>query len=243
MQDGALLKTEVGSPQGGVISPLLANIYLDEFDQKMKAMNVRIVRYADDILIFAKSKRQAKRLGKIATHILEDELGLKVNKTKTHLTNLWKGVSYLGFVIFPKYIGIDPKRIKKFKAKVRRLTPRNHAKNVERQIAELNRFLRGWINYFRIANIKGFLQNAMSWIRRRLRMKQMREWKSWKGLHKELRRRGYQGEIQKISMYRWRNSLSGLLHMALPNEWFREKGLLDLTRYEVGILSHFYEVH
>lgn len=122
---------------------------------------------------------------------------MKINEAKTHITSLEKGVSYLGFVIYPKYIGIDPKRIKKFKAKIRRLTP-----NVERQIAELNRFLRGWINYFRIANIKGFLQNAMGWIRRRLRMKQMREWKSWKGLHKELPKRGYQGGIKKIFVHR-----------------------------------------
>lgn len=71
----------------------------------------------------------------------------------------------------------------------------------------------------------------------------MREWKSWKGLHKELPKRGYQGEIKKIFVHRWGNSLSSLLQMALPNEWFREKGLIDLTRYEVGILPHFYEVH
>ena len=143
-------KTETGSPQGGVISPLLANIYLDEFDQKMKDLNIRIVRYADDILVFATSKRQAEKFQEIATHILEQDLGLKVNQAKTHLTNLEKGVSYLGFVIYPKHIGIDPKRVKKFKDKVRSLTPRNHGKNVEQLIAGLNRFLRGWINYFRI---------------------------------------------------------------------------------------------
>ena len=165
-----------------------------------------------------------------------------MNTTKTHITNLKKGVSYLGFVIYPGYIGVDPKRIKKFKDKIRRLTPRNHSKNVDQQISELNRFLRGWINYFRIANIKKFLEEAMSWIRRRLRMKQMREWKSWKGLHKELRRRGYKGEFEKISMYRWRNSISPPIHLALPNVWFKQKGLIDLTKYEVGILSQFYEL-
>ncbi len=106
MQDGAVMETEVGSPQGGgVISPLLANIYLDEFDQKMKALNIRIVRYADDILVFATSKRQAEKFQAIAMHTLEQDLGLKVNQDKTHLASLRTGVSYLGFVIYPSYIG------------------------------------------------------------------------------------------------------------------------------------------
>jgi len=242
MEGNERVESELGSPQGGVISPLLANIYLDEFDQKMKALNIRIVRYADDILVFATSKRQAEKFQAIAMHTLEQDLGLKVNQDKTHLASLRTGVSYLGFVIYPSYIGVNPKRIKKFKDKVRSLTPRNHGKNVEQQIVELNRFLRGWINYFRLANIKKFLGNTMSWIRRRLRMKQMREWKSWKGLHKQLRRQGYKGDFEKISMVRWRNSSTVPVHLALPNVWFEREGLIDLTKYEVGIVSQFYEL-
>jgi len=242
MKDGAVQETEIGSPQGGVISPLLANIYLDEFDQKMKALGIRIVRYADDILVFASSPRQAKKYQMIATQILEEDLKLTVNRDKTHITSLSKGVSYLGFVIYPKYISIHPKRIKRFKDAVRRLTPRNHGKNMEQQIAELNRFLRGWIQYFRLANCKGFLSEAMGWIRRRLRMKKMREWKSWRGLHKALRRRGHHGDFKKISMRCWRNSASPLLSLALPNIWFEKLGLLDLTKYDVGIVSQFYEL-
>lgn len=243
LEDGAIRETEIGSPQGGVISPLLANIYLDEFDQKMKARGIRIVRYADDILVFAKSPRQARKHQEIAFKILEDDLKLTVNKTKTHITSLFQGVSYLGFVIYPSHISVDPKRVKRFKDKIRRLTPRNHGKNMEQQIAGLNRFLRGWINYFRIANIKSLLREIMGWIRRRLRMKQMREWKNWRKLHRTLRQKGYQGEFEKICMFRWRNSASPLLSLALPNIWFEEKGLLDLTTYEVGILSRFYESH
>lgn len=241
LEDGAIQETGIGSPQGGVISPLLANIYLDDFDQKMRAKGIRIVRYADDILVFAKSPRQAKKHQDTAFQILENDLKLTVNRAKTHLASLSKGVSYLGFVIYPRYIVVHPKRIKRFKDKVRRLTPRNHGKNVEHQIAELNRFLRGWVNYFRIANIKSFLRETMGWIRRRLRMKQMREWKGWKKLHRTLRQKGYQGEFKKISMFRWRNSASPLLSLALPNTWFDAKGLIDLTTYEVGIVSRFYE--
>ena len=241
MEDGAVQETEIGSPQGGVISPLLANIYLDEFDQKMKARGIRIVRYADDILVFATSLRQAKKHQEIATRILEEDLGLTVNRTKTHITSLEKGVSYLGFVIYPEYITIHPKRVKKFRDAVRRLTSRNHGKNVEQLVVELNRFLRGWVQYFRLANCKAFLRDMMGWIRRRLRMKKMREWKSWRGLHRALRQRGYRGDFQRISMRSWRNSASPLVSMALPNSWFREIGLVDLTKYSVGIVSQFYE--
>jgi RNA-directed DNA polymerase len=241
MEDGAVQETEIGSPQGGVISPLLANIYLDEFDQKMKARGIRIVRYADDILVFATSLRQAKKHQEIATRILEEDLGLTVNRTKTHITSLEKGVSYLGFVIYPEYITIHPKRVKKFRDAVRRLTPRNHGKNVEQLVVELNRFLRGWVQYFRLANCRAFLRDMMGWIRRRLRMKKMREWKSWRGLHRALRQRGYRGDFQRISMRSWRNSASPLVSMALPNSWFREIGLVDLTKYSVGIVSQFYE--
>ena len=239
MRDGVWEATETGSPQGGVISPLLSNIYLDEFDQRMKAQGIRIVRYADDILVFARSARQAQRYQQIAVTVLEKDLKLTVNRDKTHLTNVRKGVAFLGFVIYSKYVAIHPKRIKRFKKRVRELTPRNHGKNVEQQVAELNRFLRGWINYFRIASCKSHLSVLMGWIRRRLRMKKMCEWKSWKALHRVLRPRGYKGDFERISMRRWRNSASPLLSMALPNSWFDQIGLVDLTRYEVGVLHRY----
>jgi len=241
MKDGAWEETEIGSPQGGVISPLLANIYLDQFDQVMKEKGIRIVRYADDILIFARTRKEAGKYQQIATRIFEDELKLTVNKQKTHLTSVHKGVAYLGFIIYPKYVTIHPKKIRKFKDKIRQMTPRNHGMNVEEIAKRLNPVLRGWANYFRVANCKGIFTKLMAWIRRRLRMKQMREWKSWKQLHKALRRRGYKGDFKKISMTRWRNSASPLISMALPNKWFDEIGLVNLETYNVGILRYFRE--
>lgn len=241
MKDGTWEETNIGSPQGGVISPLLTNIYLDQFDQEMKRRGVRIVRYADDILIFARTHREARQYQKLAAEILENELKLVVNKEKTHLTSVNEGVAYLGFTIRSKYVSIHPKKIKSFKDRIRQLTPRNHGINIKEMVKRLNPVLRGWANYFRVANCKKLFAQLMEWIRRRLRMKQMKEWKSWKPLHKALRRRGCKGEFRKISVAKWRNSASPLVNIALPNSWFNEIGLINLASYNVGILHHFWE--
>lgn len=243
MVGGRVEKTDVGSPQGGVISPLLANCYLDYFDQSMKARGIRIVRFADDILVFAKTPEQAKEYERIAVELLEDELKLTVNREKTHRTSVYKGVAFLGVIIHRKFVAINPVKLKKFKDKIRKITKRNQGPNLEEVIEKLNPVLRGWINYFRIANCKEHVQALMEWIRRRLRMKKMKEWKSWKPLHQQLRRMGYKGSFEKISVTRWRNSASPLVNMALPNRWFHhEMGLVDLTKYEVGLLHQYYEV-
>ena len=198
-------------------------------------------KVADDILIFAKSKSEAGRYREIATRILEQELKLKVNTNKTHITDNDKGISYLVFIIKEKYISIHPKRIKKFKEKVRKLTPRNSGYNVEYLVYRLNQVIRGWCNYFRIANCKRVFENLMKWIHQRLRMKQMKEWKSYKSLHKTLRRRGYKGAFKKISMTRWRNSLSPLVCMALPNKWFDDIKLFDMSKVETAVLHYYKE--
>lgn len=241
MEDGAYNETTIGSPQGGVISPLIMNIYMNRFDKKMMEKNIRIVRYADDILIFAKTKRDAGKYKSLAVDILENELKLTVNTKKTHITNIDEGVSYLGFIIKRKYVIVHPKRIKRIKDKIRRLTPRNSGVSIEEMIERLNPVLRGWSNYFKVASSSNLFTRLMSWIRRRLRMKQMKEWKSYKPLHKELRRRGYRGEFLKISMNTWRNSASPLVSMALPNKWFDEKKLYDMARVETNVLYQYYD--
>ncbi|MFK7907573.1 MAG: group II intron reverse transcriptase/maturase [Chitinophagales bacterium] len=241
MDKGKYHATKVGSPQGGVISPLLMNIYLDKFDQYMKGQGIRIVRYADDILIFARTRGEAGKYRQIATEYLEKELLLTVNVRKTHLTTIWDGMAYLGFIITHRGLRIHPKSVKKFKDKIRELTPRNSGRNVELQIKEVSQLLRGFAGYFRIAQVKTLFREIMSWVRRRLRMKQMREWKSWKGLHKQLRRLGYKGSLEKISMTRWRNASCHLIHKALPNEWFNQLGLYNMEKVQTNTLHQYYE--
>jgi len=241
LDEGEYHPTEVGSPQGGVISPLLMNIYLDSFDQYMKSQGIRIVRYADDILVFARTHSEAGHYRAIATQYLEGKLELKVNQAKTKLTTIWEGIAYLGFIITKQGVRVSPKSIKKFKEKIRALTPRNSGENLSMQIWDASQVMRGFANYFRIGQAKTLFQRLMSWIRRRLRMKQMREWKSWKKLHKQLRRIGYRGDFEKISMSRWRNSNCQLIHQALPSRWFTDMGLYDMARVQTNILHQYYE--
>lgn len=169
--------TPVGSPQGGVISPLLANIYLDRFDQFMKSRGHRIVRYADDIVIFKKSRSGAENARKVAEEYLEKRLKLKVNQKKTHLTNLGEGVAYLGVIIHRNYTRIREEKLQGFKKKVKAMTRRNSPVNLEKIIEDLNPLLRGFANYFKVANCQGKFRELMSWIRRRLRAIQMKSWK------------------------------------------------------------------
>jgi RNA-directed DNA polymerase len=240
MQERKFSETTIGSPQGGVISPLLMNIYLNEFDQTMRSKGIEIVRYADDILIFAKTKKKAEQYQRFATKYL-NFIHLIINEEKTHIANVSHGIKYLGFIIYRKYMTIDKKRIQRFKDKIRKMTPRNSGRNLSTIIRSINPVLRGWANYFRVADCKGVFKALMEWIRRRLRMKRMREWKSWKAFHKQLRRVGHRGDYPKISMTRWRNSCCFHIHKALPNSWFIEQGLYDITSKETGVLFNYYE--
>lgn len=234
------IDTTVGSSQGGVFSPLLSNIYLNKFDQKMKSKGIRIVRYADDILIFAKDKQTAGNYLSYAKEVLEKELKLKVNEDKTHLTNIDEGVAFLGFIIKGNYLHIQPKRIQRFKDKIRQKTKRNAGRSLESIIKELNPVIRGWINYYRVANIKKLLQDIMAWIRRRLRMIKMKQWKTYKKMHKEMRKLNIKGNGMKMDVCRWKNSTTQMVHLILPNRYFDEIGLIDLCKYEVGLLSNYY---
>jgi len=228
--------TTVGSPQGGVISPLLANIYLNDFDQYMKSGGYRIVRYADDILIFKSSKAGAENALKMAGNYLEKELKLTVNRRKTHITRLNKGVAYLGVKIYPTHIRIQEKKLKAFKEKVRKCTRRNTPVNLETIIKQLNPILRGFANYFTITNSKRRFEDLMSWVRRRLRAIQMKLWKKPRKLHRRLRQLGYKGEFQYIKMASWRNAACQLSHWAMTNNWFEALGLFSMDRVKTGEL-------
>ena len=228
-------ESEEGSPQGGVISPLLANIYLNEFDQYMKSRNYRIVRYADDILILCRTKRKAEKAKEEATNYLEERLKLKVNQEKTHIQHSYKGIKYLGVEIFTSWTTIQSKKVKKFKEKIKQMTVRNSGVNLKRVIQNINPVMRGFINYFRIANCKNETERLMEWIRRRLRAKQLKLWKKPEKLRRRLRQLGKRIEVKQIKMNSWRNSCSQVASLSMPNKWFDEIGLFNMVKVKLGI--------
>ena len=229
-------ESEVGSPQGGVISPLIANIYLDEFDQMMKRRNHRIVRYADDILILCRSKSGADNALKVATNYLEETLKLTVNANKTHIAHSSEGVKFLGVEIRTNYTRIQEQKVKVLKAKVKWITRRNTGNNVAGVISELNPVLRGFVNYFKVANCSRVLQSIMGWIRRRLRCIQLKQWKKPAKLHRRLKQLGCKPPFKQIKMASWRNAHSPLADLAMPNSWWhREMRLVDMALTKTGV--------
>jgi group II intron reverse transcriptase/maturase len=229
-------KTDLGSPQGGVISPLIANVYLDAFDQFMKARGHRIVRYADDILILCCSKAGAENALKVAQGYLEEALKLTVNATKTHIAHSDDGIKFLGVVIHTDYTHIQDKKVLKLKEKLKALTKRNRGTGLADTIRELNPVLRGFANYFRVAHCARILKQVMGWLRRRLRCLQLKQWKKPSRLHRRLKQLGYRPPFKSIKMNSWHNAASPLAHQSIPNAYLhQELGLMDLTQVRTGI--------
>ena len=176
MENGVICKTEEGSPQGGPLSPLLANIYLNEFDWEMYRRGVKLVRYADDIVVFVKSKRAAERLLESCRKYLEGKLKLKMNEEKSKVTSIFarKEFKFLGFCLGKNcrgiFIRVHRKSLDKAKKTLKLLTKRNRGRNVHRVMQEVKVFIRGWIGYFRVADMKRTLLSWDEWMRRRFRM-------------------------------------------------------------------------
>lgn len=227
----------IGSPQGGVISPLLANIYLDAFDQEMKRRTHRIVRYADDILILCRTEKAAQSALSTATQILEKDLKLTVNQKKTHIAHSSKGVKFLGVEIGSQWTRIQKSKLVGFKRKVKQLTKRNGGINLAEVIKRLNPVVRGFVNYFSIANCKRELKALSSWIRRRLRAIQLKLWKKPLKLHRRLKQLRYKPPFKFIKMNSWRSAKSPLSSFAMPNQWFEELGLYSIEDVNTGWLA------
>lgn len=225
-----------GSPQGGVISPLLANIYLDAFDQEMKKRKHRIVRYADDILILCSSRAGAINAERSATKILEEDLKLTVNRKKTHIAHSDEGISFLGVEIGSRYIRIQDKKLNSFKRKIKALTKRNTGNNMAAIIKLLNPVLRGFATYFSIANCYRDFKSLAAWVRRRLRALQLKLWKKPSRLHRRLRQLNYKPPFKHMKMNSWCNSCSPLASFAMPNKWFKEMGLYSIEEGKTGWL-------
>lgn len=170
MEDGVFKPTTIGTPQGGVISPLLANIVLNHLDWQLHAAGYRFVRYADDFVVLCQNQQQAQEALDLVTQVLESNLGLQLSPDKTKITTYGKGYDFLGFHLSCRSRRMRDKSVLKFKAKVRELTERHQ--NLDRKVIDkLNRVIRGTANYFAtpFARCRGRFQMLDSWIRMRLR--------------------------------------------------------------------------
>ncbi|MBR3196162.1 MAG: group II intron reverse transcriptase/maturase, partial [Clostridia bacterium] len=183
MENGVVIDTEEGSPQGGNLSPLLANIYLNEFDQEYLKRGVPCIRYADDIVLLAKSERAAKRLLETSTKYLEGTLKLKVNQEKSRVISVFaiRNFKFLGFALGKNgrgiYVRVHPKSMRKFKDQLREYSSRRRCQSIRPSLEKIKVYVRGWMNYYGIASMKNAIDELNGWLYRRIRMC---IWKQWK---------------------------------------------------------------
>ena len=241
LENGVVCKTEEGSPQGGPLSPLLANIYLNEFDWEMRRRGVRMVRYADDIVVFAKSKRAAERLLESCRRYLEGKLKLRMNTEKSKVTSIFstRNFKFLGFCLGKNgkgvFIRAHHKSLTKAKEKLKLLTKRNRGRNVRAVMREVKVFIRGWLGYFHVADMKRTMQSWDEWLRRRFRMYIWKQWKKPKTKVANLRKLG----IPPDKAYQWGNSRRGYWRMAgspaltrsITNERLVAAGYFSILNY------------
>jgi group II intron reverse transcriptase/maturase len=231
MEDGMASLTTEGVPQGGPLSPILSNIYLDKLDRELEARGLHFVRYADDFDIFVKSEMAADRVMKSVTSWLERKLFLKVSVTKTKVVRPSQS-SFLGFTFWKSTEGWKPKpasdRKQKLCQKVKEILKRKHAVAIPLSVTftKLNRILRGWINYFRIGSMKGFLDEFGQWLRHKVRVIIVKQWKKPMTIYRNLQKLNklLKCNFSDEDIYRVANSRLG---------WYRQCGM-NIVNYALS---------
>ena len=243
MENGVVMETEEGSPQGGNISPLLANIYLNEFDQEFEKRGVAFVRYADDIVLLAKSERAAKRLLESSTKYLEKTLKLKVNQKKSRVVSVFaiRNFKFLGFTLGKNgkgiYVRVHGKSWKKMKTKLKELSSRRSCQSIRPSLEKIKVFMRGWLNYYGIADMKNRIDELNSWLYHRIRMC---IWKQWKKPRTKVRNLIKMGVPKDLAMQagntrrgHWFATHTVAVNMAMTKERLINSGFYDLaTAYQ-----------
>mgnify|MGYP005786110691 FL=1 len=244
MEKGVVSPTKVGTPQGGNLSPLLSNIMLNELDKELEKRGLKFVRYADDCIIMVKSEKAANRVMESIVKFIEKKLGLKVNATKSKVDRP-RGIKYLGYGFYKNKSGVwkpkpHLKSIQKFERKLKQLTKRSWSISLDSRIKMLNYVIRGWINYFRIADMKTAMNRITQHLNRKIRCIIWKQWKTCKHRMKCLQVLGVDKDNTKEGAYSrksyWRSSKSIIIHKAISNDRLRQKGL-------VFPLDHYLKVH
>ena len=242
MENGIISPTKVGTPQGGNLSPLLSNIMLNELDKELEKRGLKFTRYADDCIIVVKSEKAANRVMESITKFIEKKLGLKVNVEKSKVARPHQ-IKYLGFGFYYTKTGIVKpkphiKSIQKFKRKLKQLTKRSWSISLEERFVKVNQVIRGWVNYFRIAEMKTYMQNITSHLNRRIRCIIWKQWKVSKKRIESLRKLGCNEEQAKAIAYSrkkyWNTSL--YISIFITNKILKQIGL-------IFPIEHYQKVH
>ncbi len=243
VQNGLFERTKVGVPQGGPLSPLLSNIMLNELDKELARRRHRFVRYADDCMIFCKSRKSAERtLGKIVPYI-EGKLFLKVNREKTEVAHISK-IKYLGYAFYRHKgkcrLRVHPKSVAKMKNRIRELTARNNGWGNEYRAMKLTQFVRGWVNYFVLADMKKLLKETDEWLRRKIRAIHWKQWKKIKTRYKMLKKYNLpEWKVHELANCRkgiWRATV--MLNSVLTNKEIASIGYIPMTDYYLKICEN-----
>ena len=243
MENGVIMETEEGSPQGGNISPLLANIYLNEFDQEFQKREVAFVRYADDIVLLAKSERAAKRLLETSTNYLERKLKLKVNQEKSRVVKIFakRNFKYLGFALGKNrkgvYVRVHVESWRKMKARLKELSSRRSVQSIRPSLEKIKEYFRGWLNYYGIADMKNNIDDLNSWLYHRIRMCIWKQWKQPRTKKRNLIKLGipeyFAHQAANSRRKYWYVSGMGAVNRALTKERLINSGFYDLaTAYQ-----------
>lgn len=238
MVNGVVIETEEGTPQGGPLSPLLANIYLDPLDRELERRGHSFSRYADDCNIYVGSEPAAKRVMVTITEWITQKLRLRVNAQKSGIGRPWER-KYLGFCLTREgAIAVSTKSIERFKAQVRELWDARQSRTTGELRGQWQRYLRGWWNYYRLAEWQRPVFDLEGWVRRHIRKCFWLRWHNRKGRRNALWRLGLRGQLLKTassSRGAWRIAKSPTLHTALCNATLRRYGFWvpsDLARAE-----------
>jgi RNA-directed DNA polymerase len=240
---GIFEKTDVGMPQGGPLSPLLSNIMLNELDKELERRGHRFVRYADDCMIFCKSRKSAIRTLENIMPYIEGKLFLKVNREKTKVAHVSK-VKYLGYSFYRNKgkcrMRVHPKSIAKMKAKLKELTSRSNGWGNEYRALKLTQFIRGWVNYFAMADMKQLLRGMDEWLRRKIRAVYWKQWKKIKTRYQMIKKFGMpEWRVHEMANCRkgiWRSAI--MLNSVFTNKVIVSLGYMSMTDYYLKICEN-----
>ena len=238
MINGNYEEASMGVPQGGNLSPLLSNVMLNELDKELEKREHRFVRYADDCMIFCRSKRAAERILASITKFIEERLYLKVNREKTVVSHI-KGVKFLSYGFYFNKNGCrirtHSKSLTKMKSKIKELTSRSNGWGNESRKDALRQYITGWLNYFRLADMKSLLERTDEWFRRRLRSLIWKQWKRIKTKFRNLIKLGLpkqkSWEYANTRKGYWRTANSPVLSRSITNERLSQAGYIFFSDY------------